>query len=365
MKIELTGMSLKGDAIGIVTDTSGNRRQVYAPFGCPGDIIEYRSPSSTNHPEQFSLVTPSLNRVSPECGHFGVCGGCTYQHIAYDTQTSLKHRQLQDIYDKILPKTNISFVPSDLRYRYRNRITLQSHGSAIGFSSRGSHTVFNLKECRIASERVEQKALELVESGIPPGYYGVCVYEDGDDMQTFYLKNQADSPSFIQINGGINTKIINSIRARLKKIGAGSRILDLYCGNGNFSFPLFDIAQEVIGIDSSYLSIARAKEKSSSLGLEHFHFYEIPVENAHSHIRTYSKTTDCMILDPPRRGLRKDASFLAALHIPLVLYVSCNPLTLRTDILEFIKTGYHIETLTGFDMFPQTPHIESLCVLKR
>ena len=363
--ITIQSMSLNGDGICLLKHPK-SIQTVFVPYSCPGDIIANTQLPDSNPCilESYTLQTPSSDRAQPRCSHFGICGGCTYQHITYETQIKIKHTQLTDIFKSLPVPDHFDFYPSEKPYQYRNRLTLQCKNNTIGYFKRGTQEILNIEECPLAKENIEAASLKLVSLGLPPGYTGITIYENGNSIERYYHQKQSDSAAFMQVNDDVNFKIISCIRTLVTEVSSNAKLLDLFCGSGNLSFPLFDIVGKVTGIDISLTSITEAKKKADKLGLDHFQFIEMPVEKAHSIISEHARETDILLIDPPRRGLKKDAVFLSSLLIPRIIYVSCNPLSLKKDLVHFLHNGYRVRSLSGFDMFPQTPHIESLCVLE-
>jgi 23S rRNA (uracil1939-C5)-methyltransferase len=94
-------------------------------------------------------------------------------------------------------------------------------------------------------------------------------------------------------------------------------------------------------------------------------FFEADVDKSWKFISGYAREADCLILDPPRKGLKHQAARIAGLQVPLIIYVSCAPPALARDLSVFKNAGYSIEEVQPFDMFPQTYHLETVTVLRK
>jgi len=169
---------------------------------------------------------------------------------------------------------------------------------------------------------------------------------------------------FSQINVQQNRRLVRLV-CQLGDDVRGQRVLDLFCGMGNFSIPLGLCGASVIGIEHNPESITWAGHNAETAGLKTFTFQE---NDAGTGIRRLVKThahVDCVLLDPPRQGLGKATSLLANLGPGRIIYISCDPATLMRDLRILTSRGYTLISLTPIDMFPQTHHIESAALLEK
>ena len=172
-------------------------------------------------------------------------------------------------------------------------------------------------------------------------------------------------PTFSQVNNEINEKIRTFIRqfAESERKGQKIRLLDLFCGNGNFSLPLADIAERIDGFD---LNAAAIESANRSAVLLHETKIRYRRENLY-HVLGKKKIADDFdfcIVDPPAAGLKAGASVLAESGLPTVVYVSCSPPDLMRD-LAILTQRYEIKAAAAFDMFPQTSKIEMVVLLEK
>jgi 23S rRNA (uracil1939-C5)-methyltransferase len=145
-------------------------------------------------------------------------------------------------------------------------------------------------------------------------------------------------------------------------ITRASRVLGLYCGSGAIELSLAGRAARVTGVDSSPANIANAVENALVNRIENAAFVPGTVEALLAEPRR--EPADIVIVDPPRVGLtRKALRQVVALDAPAVVYVSCNPKSLARDLRDFVDAGYKVASLSPFDLFPHTPHLETLAVL--
>ena len=147
--------------------------------------------------------------------------------------------------------------------------------------------------------------------------------------------------------------------------GPPERVLDLYCGYGNFSLPAALLSGEVLGIDSQNAAIRSALRNVDLNNIHNCHFEKNHVPSAVASLRAAAETFATIILDPPRQGAHDTVSILPELGADRIVYISCNPATLARDLVSLITAGYQLARLVPVDMFPQTHHLESVALLKR
>jgi 23S rRNA (uracil1939-C5)-methyltransferase len=141
------------------------------------------------------------------------------------------------------------------------------------------------------------------------------------------------------------------------------RVLDLFCGMGNFSLPLALQAGEVVGIENYAPAIRQAELNARANGLSHTRFHARPAEAAIREVAA-AMAFDLVVLDPPRTGAYEVVRELVRLRPPRIIYVSCDPPTLARDLVPLLHGGYEVVAARPFDLFPQTYHTESVTVLR-
>ena len=178
------------------------------------------------------------------------------------------------------------------------------------------------------------------------------------------LKLTWEVGGFCQVNLGQNKNLI-SLVLEMVKGGPHNRVLDLYCGYGNFSLPIAQIAGKVVGIDSQNAAIRSAKRNVMLNGIHNCHFEKVQVEAGVRSLIAADETFNTVILDPPRQGAAAIVSMLPDLGAEQIIYISCNPATLARDLAILCPRGYTLSYLVPVDMFPHTHHMESVALLKR
>jgi 23S rRNA (uracil1939-C5)-methyltransferase len=170
-------------------------------------------------------------------------------------------------------------------------------------------------------------------------------------------------PSFFQTNTAGAELLYRRIREEAP-LTSGSRVLGLYCGSGAIELSLAGAVAEVTGVDSSPRNIANAVENALVNRIDNAVFLPGTVEAMLA--EPLRERADVVVVDPPRVGLTSKAlRRTIALGAPAVVYVSCNPGSLARDLRTFIDAGYRVASLSPFDLFPHTPHLETLAVLEK
>ena len=164
----------------------------------------------------------------------------------------------------------------------------------------------------------------------------------------------------------INQSLLPSLVAQSIGDAGGDAAIDLYCGVGLFTLPLARRFRQVTGIEGNPTAVAYARRNLVAAHIENARVERAGVgewltENAHAHA-----PVDLVLLDPPRTGLEEGAAAgILALRPQRMTYVSCDPATLARDLRDLFKGGYNLESLSAFDMFPQTHHVETVAFLLR
>jgi 23S rRNA (uracil1939-C5)-methyltransferase len=336
---------------------------VFVPFTAPGDRVRVRVVSERRryaHAEVLDVLAPSPARVEPACPHFGVCGGCQWQHVAYERQLEAKRKIVADALRRIagVDAPVEAVVPSPSPYRYRNRARFHIDAAGrVGFYRRASHALVEVRACPVLDERLEAALAGL--RGTPgPAETELRVAGDGSVVEAAGLP-------FGQVNGEVNDRLKACLggQAALAFGPGGPRsILDRYCGEGNLSLPLAAGGTRVLGCDVSAAAVAAAAARARALGAAAE--YRVEAISPRTLARLGRETWDLVILDPPRTGLPGLARAAAALGAPLVALVSCAPPMLARDLRAFLAEGYAVSLVQPFDMFPQTFHVETLAMLR-
>ncbi len=375
LKLRIDTLSYGGDGIG------RHENIVYfVPFSAPGDLLEVkitRKEKNYRKAEIVRIIEPSASRRAAPCGYFGTCGGCQWQHINYETQLYEKERELKSAFLKtgqdnaasmILPVTG-----SDDEFHYRRIARFKLHKNRHsgqtekGFYKRASKQFMRISECMLLDKRLEGTAVPTLKGHAA----GLDAWIDDSGSANTLIRYSEKDPGadFVQVNSRMNEKLRQIVYAAVTDHFGNRQFkaADLFCGDGNLSLQFHGRASSIIGWDYSINAIKKANEEaalkvSSSCRIE---YHERNIDHSINRILGEIKKSDCLIIDPPRRGLKKHASAIAELKVPLVIYVSCSPPDLVRDIKYFSEQAYETTLIQPLDMFPQTYHLETVCVLKK
>lgn len=195
----------------------------------------------------------------------------------------------------------------------------------------------------------------------------------GSDSLSYSLPRSMDSSEgdvdlgfsrggFSQVNLPQNKQMVNLLHSWCDNVKG--RLLDLFCGNGNFSLPLSHKFDSILGIESYEPSIADARKNCELNGVDNAEYKAIDATEGISRLIEAADTFDTLILDPPRTGAADIVAFLPQLSPASIIYISCDPVTLARD-LSYLQQEYQVESSVPFDMFPHTYHLESMTLLTR
>jgi tRNA/tmRNA/rRNA uracil-C5-methylase (TrmA/RlmC/RlmD family) len=331
-------------------------KAVFVPFTIDGERISadvVREKKNFAEAELNELLEPSPHRVNPECPYFARCGGCAYQHMSYEHQLEIKAHQVEQTLKRIGHFTSVPMQPivaSPKPYAYRNRITVHCEDGVIGFYRRDEHRLIDVERCPIAMPEVNEE-LEKLRTGNP---------RDGH----FTLRAHSGSRVFSQTNDAITDRLLGQVSKLLPERGA--LLIDAYCGAGFFAKSLREKFERVIGIDWDKFAIAEANETASEKELYLAGDVDAVLQSRSGALqgaveevrRSGERRSLTLIVDPPATGLTINTrQAIIELAPDTLIYISCNPSTLARD-LAGLHQAFGIESLTPFDMFPQTAEIE-------
>ena len=285
-------------------------KAVFVADALPGErVVLRRVRRHRNFDEAVleSVITASPDRVAPPCPHYGTCGGCALQHLSPAAQLAFKQAQL----------------------------------------------IENL--ARLGS--VEPgRVLEPLTPGQAPLRYA---------LPRFDVSLEFEPTDFIQVNGPLNESMV-SRAVELLDPQAEERVLDLFCGLGNFSLPLARRAGEVLGVEGDAGLVSRAERNAVRLGIGNVAYLTAdlaaPTLDAAWATRRYHR----VLLDPPRAGAREVLPVVGACRAERVVYISCHPGSLARDAGILVRDhGFRLVAAGVMDMFPHTTHVEAMAVFER
>jgi len=412
--LEISSLSHGPDAV-----ARHQGRVVFVPGVAPGDMVEarlVRERASFARAEVVRrLASGAAYRVAP-CAWVTECGGCPWQQVAYDVQLAAKATNVREALARIgglsaAHELPIRRAPDEWRYRHRIRLHVGA-GGALGYRRARSHQVVEIGDCVIADAAlaaalpavralVRRLATRLatvellgngtggvVVSGAAHGAFvaaderhistllatapapgrivGVQLATDGWQRTWGDVRVRVDPDAggttivqhpraFSQVNPAANRLLVETV---CTMAAPARRVLDLFCGAGNFSLPLARAGTDVIGVEASAAAVADARASAAACGLTEARF---EATSALHFLRQQGLAgAELVVLDPPRTGAADAVAQLARLRAPRIVYVSCDPATLARDVAVLPAAGYRIGRLQPLDLFPQTPHVETV-----
>ena len=369
---------------------------VMVPFALPGERVRARV--FRNHPnyseaDLVAVLAPAPDRVAPACPLFGTCGGCQYQHLAYESQLRWKRDQVREALERIGGLGDCAVdptLPSPLRYGYRTKLTPHHQGGKggeeepIGFLRAGQRRrIVDVPECPIATEAINEALPEVRRTtretlarrtGKRRGAT-LLLRDTGDGVVTDPNRIvrqwvgdrlfQFRAGGFFQNNASLLPAFAGLVAAEAARHGA-RHLVDAYCGAGFFALSAADSFESVHGIEVDAEAVQLAESNAALNRIPHATFHAGEAADLFARVRHLPPGETAVVLDPPRRGC--DAAFLAQLRsfAPRTLvYVSCDPATQARDLRELASAGYTLERVQPVDLFPQTRHIECVVRLAR
>jgi 23S rRNA (uracil1939-C5)-methyltransferase len=406
IELKIDSMAHGGEGIGRYEG-----RAVFVPYTIPGETIQAEITDDHGRYARarvLKVLSPSPVRVQPQCPYFGPdkCGGCQWQHIAYDVQARIKglvvRDQLQRV-GKFEDPPILEPIPDSQGWEYRNHALLRTTSEGLlGFLSPESHDVYPVDQCLIIhpllndllqSLDVAYLDLEWLEMRVgtatgdmmlllqtideeppslqvdfPISIVQLC-HDDaiaplvGLDYITEKLREKVfriSATSFYQVNSAQARHLVDLV-LEAADLQGNETILDAYCGVGLFTAFLAEKAHHVTGIEINPPAVADAQYNLA--GADNVDIYEGSVEALLPDLNT---EFDIVVVDPPRAGLERYAvDALGNGSAQRIIYVSCDPATLARDARRLTQHGYHLEWVQPVDMFPQTYHIENVALLLR
>lgn len=380
--------------------------------------------------EVEEVLQASPDRVAPRCAHFGVCGGCVLQHLKPGAQIAAKQRVLMENLErigKVAPRSVLApLTDSPWGYRRKARLSVkfvEKKGRVlVGFRESNGRYVADIARCEVLMPAVGERISEiatlietldakrdipqievaigddlaalvfrhlrplsdhdrsaLVEFGKahalaiflqPGGIDSVAPLWPEAAQLVFRLPNYAvelefEPLDFVQVNAGMNRAMIEHALGLLDPQPA-DRVLDLFCGLGNFTLPLARRAAHVTGVEGEAGLVQRAGENARRNDLANAQFFAADLAADQRAAPWARADYDLMLLDPPRSGAEAVLEYLPRKGVRRLVYVSCHPGSLARDAGTLVnRHGFVLTGAGAMDMFPHTAHVESIAVFDR
>lgn len=367
-----------------------NNIVVFVPYTLSNEKVKIKIVSISKRfavGKVIEFITKSDKRCEVKCNCYNECGGCNFLHINFNDELSIKINYINKLFN-----TNINTVLTNNEYNYRNKATFHIKDGKIGYYSEKTNNIIEINNCLLLDNRIndiynylkEHELSTISEVIIRVTTKDIMIvfkgekYDINDIINHFnitsiylndkliygesYIIEEIDNikysiypDSFFQVNKD-NMKIMYD-KAR-EYAGYGNNLLDLYCGTGTIGIYLKDNFKHIDGIEINKDSIKNANINKKLNNINNIKFISGDASIAKNN------NYDVIIVDPPRSGLSKKViNFLNKSNAKRIVYISCNPKTLRRDI--DLLNNYKMVKLEIINMFNKTKHIESIMVLER
>lgn len=460
LEVDVATLDEKGLGLGVHRLPDGRECAVRLRGALPGQRVRATAVTRRRQAVEARLDTvlvESPDAAAPRCAHFGPCGGCTFQHLAYGAQLAWKRERVAAALAALIAPERVEPVLGMASpWRYRNKLDFtfgarrwrvpgEADGAdaafALGFHVPGMWSkVLDVASCAIAFEGADEvlgtirelarergltpwdtkahsgllrhvvlrrgirtgqtmlvlvtseRAADLVEplaaevlarhpalttvvqdvtaraSSVAVGEVQHVLHGPGTIDEVLLGRTFTLSPhSFFQTNTLQAERLFEVAREEARLTGR-ERLLDLYCGAGTIGLCLADRARDVLGFESVGAAVADARANAARNGVRSATFVEGDVlATLEAHVRAgASARADVVVLDPPRAGLHpRLAPLVGALGAPRIVYVSCNPMSAARDVAALAAEGYAVDRVRPVDLFPHTPHVETVVSLSR
>ncbi len=408
-------------------------KAVFIDGALPGEEVMFKYLSRQrrfDEGEVVEVLSSSPDRVEPRCPHFGICGGCSLQHMDPHAQIMAKQQVMLDHFKHIggglVPEEVVAPLTGDI-WGYRRKARLgakhvaKKGGVLVGFREKRSSFLAEIGRCDVLHPAVGERIMGLrqligsltIRNRLPQievamgdevvalvfrhleplsesDQEKLIAFGQENDIHIYLQPKGPDSvhllwpeastlsyrlpqyglemrfqPSdFTQVNAGINQKMISQALAWLAP-QSDERVLDLFCGLGNFTLPLAREAAHVVGVEGEDALVARGRENAAHNGLENVEFHGADLRKEPHEQPWFGRGFDKILLDPPRSGAFDIVKYLPQFSAGKIVYVSCNPATLARDAEVLVAQGYRLVKAGVMDMFPHTAHVESMALFEK
>jgi 23S rRNA (uracil1939-C5)-methyltransferase len=396
-------------------------RVAFATGTFPGDRIQpiaVEAKKGHVRAARWELTTASPDRVVPACPVAAACGGCDWMALDRRAQLAQKENLLREALQRTggfteLPEgLSVTSVGPALGYRSRVRFHVDPLGK-IGFYARGSHDLVEVPRCVVCRPELDTALAALrgvpadslmaigeidvraADEGPPiairltariaggaalalramrvklPESWSITLDGDRDavDGEQHYalpggVRLSAAPGVFTQVNWPVNVALIDAVLAGARARGIAT-FLDAYAGAGNFSLPLLAAGMSGVSAERDVRAVASARRAARAQGLSDVGFVADDAEHRLAALARGDEQFDLVLLDPPRSGARDVLGSVQRLAPRVVAFCSCDPVTLARDLGVLARGGYRLDEVRGFDMFPETHHLETLAWMSR
>ncbi|MDC5841602.1 23S rRNA (uracil(1939)-C(5))-methyltransferase RlmD [Vibrio europaeus] len=400
-----------------------NKKPIFIEGVLPGEQVLAQLTESKSKFARAKLIKiqkASEQRIAPFCQHYAECGGCNMQHLSVEAQQEYKQQTLSQLMSKFAGQSvalSAPVVGDELGYRRRARVSIKLNKKTrqleFGFRKKQSKDIVTVTHCPVLDTELDNllaplydllsgfsnqenighvelvkgdntkvivlrhlKALKeseqkLLEQFAAENQASLYLMPESDQLNrvvgesAHYLEAGVTIPfepnNFIQVNQNVNQTMVEQALSWLE-LSEQDRVLDLFCGLGNFSLPMAKQVASVVGVEGVDVMVEKAANNAQVNGINNTAFYQANLEQDVSGQPWAAENFDKILLDPARAGASGIIEQISALGASRVVYVSCNPATLARDSQSLLNQGYKLQKLGMLDMFPHTSHLESMAL---
>lgn len=400
-----------------------NKKPIFIEGVLPGEQVLAQLTESKSKFSRATLVkvqTPSEQRVEPFCPHYQQCGGCNMQHLSSEHQQMYKQQTLSQLMSKFAGQSlslEAPIVGEPQGYRRRARISVmvdkKTRQLKFGFRKKQSKDIVTLTHCPVLAPELDELLpelyalltrfsqqenighVELVKADntrilvlrhLKPlkdkDHKALLEFATLNQITLYLMPNNEqlvletgeagvyqetgvtipfEPNNFIQVNQQVNAQMVIQALDWLA-LSEQDRVLDLFCGLGNFSLPIAKQVKSVTGVEGVDEMVKKATHNAQVNQIENAQFYQANLEQDMSGQLWAREKFDKILLDPARAGASGIVEQVSALGATRVVYVSCNPATLARDSQSLLSQGFELKKLGMLDMFPHTSHLESMAL---
>jgi 23S rRNA (uracil1939-C5)-methyltransferase len=362
--------------------------------GLPGDVVlpaEVLTKKGYVRADAWTIVRPSEHRVTPSCPVAERCGGCDWMALDRGAQVAQKAAILREALVRTggfvdCPLPSVVTAGPELGYRARVRFHIDERG-AIGLFAKRSHELVEVDGCPVCRPEID-RALTLlrdIDEAVLREFSSVeirsTLHDDGVALELEprggYVASEAARRAladtfgaasvsigagpgvFTQVNPDVNALLVASV-VDGAKARAVARFCDLYAGAGNFALPLLMEGMSGVAVELNARAVESGRAAAKASGLPAEAFVAVSAARFLAGLSPSEQPFDLLILDPPRRGARDVLELVVHAAPRHIAMCSCDPVTLARDLATLGRSGYELGDVRGFDMFPQTHHLEAL-----
>lgn len=381
---------------------------VFVNGALPGEEVQIQITEIKKNYARAKIVCvnrQSDNRVKAICPYYDKCGGCQIMHQSYNSQLIFKENKIKELFDRTLNTSDIKFnrIIHGNQFNYRNKVIFHGINHELGFYREKSNTLFSIKKCLLIDKKIEEVYIvirdyvlknedELIDEVMirKTSLDDVMISIKGnvncnnlikllpDYVKSIYLNNKNIygnktisekinnfsfdilPQAFFQVNYEMMNRLYDIIISYFKNNNFNS-VLDLYCGTGTIGILVSPYVKKVTGVEIVEDAVKSANMNKEINNIDNIEFILGKVEK---NITLFSNV-DSIIVDPPRSGLDNlTIDTILKIKPVSIVYTSCDPITLIRDIKK-LSDNYSVKVVNIVDMFPNTYHVETVCVMER